>query len=166
MAFTTISPAQIAAGEPTAQELFTKIKDNFDDHETRITATEGSLLTIAPIVWDLYGFVGRYSAQTAITPNLLIRSNITLLSCRLMIDVAGTSGTTEFDILYKRGANPFATIFTTRPSVGFAAGDNAVSTNAILSVTTLQVGDILRLDLTSAQPQSKNCSIYLEWEAT
>lgn len=40
MAFVACTPAEIAAGQPTKQELFQKLCDNGDDHETRIADLE------------------------------------------------------------------------------------------------------------------------------
>lgn len=45
MAFTALTSGQIASGEPVTADLWTKTKDNFDDHETRIGDLELSILT-------------------------------------------------------------------------------------------------------------------------
>lgn len=45
MAFTALTSGQIASGEPVTTDLWTKTKDNFDDHQTRIGDLELSLLT-------------------------------------------------------------------------------------------------------------------------
>lgn len=165
MAYTSITLAEIDPGKPTKSELFTKIKDNFDDHETRILSTEAFASSTVPITFDL---VGPYWVGSTFTNVLqyVLTYNITVQAVRLYIDQAGTSGTTEIDIQYKRGVSAFATIFTTKPSVGFGAGNNATSTNAVLSVTALQTGDILRLDLTAVQANAFNAYVRLEYEVT
>jgi len=43
MSFTTITSTEVEAGKPVKESLFTKVKDNFDDHESRITANAVSL---------------------------------------------------------------------------------------------------------------------------
>lgn len=43
MAFTTIASAAIEVGKAIKKSLLTQIKDNFDDHETRIDGLEGSV---------------------------------------------------------------------------------------------------------------------------
>ena len=43
MAFSALTTAEVQAGQPVKQSLQTKIKDNFDDHESRITANAVSL---------------------------------------------------------------------------------------------------------------------------
>jgi hypothetical protein len=43
MAFSALTTAEVQAGEPVKQSLQTKIKDNFDNHEDRITANAVSL---------------------------------------------------------------------------------------------------------------------------
>ena len=40
MAYTAITSGEIASGEPTSTTVLTKVKDNFDNHETRIEALE------------------------------------------------------------------------------------------------------------------------------
>ena len=43
MSFTTITSTEVEAGKPVKESLFTKVKDNFDDHESRITSNAVSL---------------------------------------------------------------------------------------------------------------------------
>jgi hypothetical protein len=76
---------------------------------------------------------------------------VTLTSVYLFVVNAGSSGTLEVDVQYKRGGGAFTSIFGTKPSVAFGAGDYAVSSNAVLTTTALLTNDILRLDITGAQ---------------
>lgn len=166
MAYSTLNTTEIAAGQPTKQELFSKVKGNEDDHETRITALEavafGSLL---PIHWEVTGDYSEYGARTGLA-HFRVSSNITLNGARLLVHTVGTSGTTEIDVMYKRGVSAFATIFSTKPSVVYTAGDYTASTNAVFSVTSLQAGDILRLDITGVQSGGSisGLSVYLDFE--
>lgn len=57
MAYVPCTPAEIAAGEATKQELFQKICDNGDDHETRITDIENDTAT-SLIVGEIRMFGG------------------------------------------------------------------------------------------------------------
>lgn len=45
MAFTALTSGQIASGEPVTTDLWTKTKDNFDDHESRIGTLEIAINT-------------------------------------------------------------------------------------------------------------------------
>jgi hypothetical protein len=52
MAFITIPTADIAVGKPTKKSLWQKIKDNFDDHETRIAALSAGANKV--VVFEYY----------------------------------------------------------------------------------------------------------------
>ena len=43
MAFITIPSSWLEVGRPTKKELFERIKDNFDDHESRLVTAESSV---------------------------------------------------------------------------------------------------------------------------
>lgn len=166
MAFTTIPTSIIQSGDPVIQELWdTYVKDNLDDHESRIVGLEGgSNVVYPPFFWNVSG---QYETSVPLVNTGMIRLNfsLTVLAGRLLIKTAGTSGTTEIDFLYKRGASAFTSIFSTKPSVAFGAGDYAVSTNGILSVTSLLAGDILRMDITTTQSGAPNGLVgFLEFE--
>ncbi len=151
MSYDSIVSTVIEAGDPVTQELWAKVKANEDDHETRIVALEGgSNVVYPPFFWEVSG---PYEEAVPLVNTGIIRLNfnITVLAGRLLIKTAGSSGTTEIDFQYKRGTDPFATIFSTKPSVAFGAGNNAISTNGVLSVTSLLAGDIIRMDITTTQ---------------
>lgn len=165
MAYTALTTQEVATGEPTKTELFTKVKSNFSDHEVRISDLEATLSGLDPIV---FGLIGRYSDFGA-QDNVLfypVRFDMTLLAARLLILGAGVSGTTEIDVMFKRGAGSWTTIFTTRPSVAYSAGDLALSSNAVLGVTSLLAGDLLRVDIKAVQALAKDAIVYLERERT
>lgn len=166
MAFTAFNSTEIQAGKPTKQELFTKLKDNFDDHESRLLNTEASLANFRPIAFDALGEYWRFgSPQTEVLWER-INFDITLTAARLWVIEAGTSGTLEVDVFLYRGADPAISIFSTPPSVGFAAGNRALSTNAVFSVTNLLAGDFLELRINSVQTSSKTFHLFLEFEKT
>lgn len=152
MAFTTVPTSIIESGDPVTQELWdTYVKDNFDDHESRIVGLEGgSNIVYPPYFWNV---TGPYSVAVPLVNCGMVRLNfdLTVLAGRLLIKTAGSSGSTEIDILYKRGASAFTSIFSTKPSVTSASGDYAISTNAVISTTSLLAGDILRMDITTTQ---------------
>lgn len=77
------------------------------------------------------------------------------------VQVAGTSGTVEFDI--KKASSPggaWTSIFSTTPKISYSSGDDAWvyvgstlsgSTAPILSVTNMNAHDVLRLDILQTQ---------------
>ena len=169
MAFTALNVAECASGEPTKSELFNKIRLDLDDHESRLLTVEGA--TNAFLSMD-FGINGRYEALSTklnVAGYIRLTFNLTILSARLLIDTAGSAGSTEVDFLFKRGGDPWTSIVTTRPSVAFGAGSLALSTNGVLNPTyvDLQAGDFLRMDLTAVQTGSPQGFVgILEFEKT
>ena len=165
MAYSAIATTQIETGDPVTQELWELVRANFADHETRIAAVEVAVQTFVPFEFRLRGAGSIYAPVTGLEYKRIFQ-NITLTGARLLVPVAGSAGTWDFDIQYKRGGAAFASIFSTRPSVAFGAGDYAVSSNAVISVTSLLVGDILRFDVQGGQTDGEEASLYLQWETT
>lgn len=167
MAFDTLTAAQIQVGEPIAQEILQKIKDNEDDHENRISDNETAVNTFLPIIFSIYG---AYSPHIPIDGILHYRLNfaISILSARLLVIDDGASGTLECDIEYKRGAGAWTSIFATLPSIASGGGDNVLSTNQVLSADViangLQEGDILRLNIDTGQVGNYEFHAIIELE--
>jgi hypothetical protein len=168
MAFDPLNSTEISAGEPTKQELFTKTKDNFDDHETRLVSTEAAVLAFQPILFQANGAYPNHGAKDNIAGIERLTFNLTVTAVRLVIETAGSAGSTEIDIKYKRGAGAWTSILTTRASVAFGAGDFGISTDAVLDATEkdLQAGDLLRCDLTASQTAGDGFSVFVEIEKT
>lgn len=157
MAFTALTSAQVASGKPVTTTLMDTTRTNLDDHESRIATLEASLGTPYPIEMAVAGPYTHFGAETGVVfTRIPYAMNVT--GTKLIIQIAGGSGTTEVDVLYKRGAGSWTSLFSTKPSVGYASGDYAVSSNAVLTSTpvALQAGDLLRLDISTAQGVSAN----------
>src|SRR6185312_11690075 len=109
--YTAINTGEIVSGEPTTNSLWTKVKDDLDDHETRIETLEGASSVYPPIILRANG------AYFVMTDVLKTTTNfsLTITGARLLIDQAGSSGTTEIDILVSSGGGPYNSIFTTKP---------------------------------------------------
>ncbi len=162
MSFDAFTSGEIAAGQPVKQELWTKSKDNFDDLVARIVSLESSGLTAFPIEFSLLGEHAYIGAGTGYG-YLRIAYNLTLTSAKIYVPIAGTSGTLELDVQKKTGGGAFASIFATKPSVLYSAGDHAVSSNAVLGTTALLTGDLLRLDMTQVMTGCKESHLYLTY---
>lgn len=166
MAYSALNSTEVSAGKPTKSELFTKIKDNFSDHESRIGVLETAIGAYRPIEFVVVGEYWR--AATPQTGALYdrVNFNITLTSARIFLSTAGTAGTLSCDVLYKRGAGSWTSIFSTQPSIVYTAGDNALSSNAVLSTTELLASDLLRFDISTTQTASGLFVLQLEFEKT
>ena len=172
MSFNPLNTAEIAVGEPVKNTTQTKIKDNLDNLNERIESLEGgSSTTYPPIILRVNGTYGEHGDLQLPANGILkttLNFNITITGARLIIDEAGVSGTTEIDIKYKRGVGAYTSIFTTKPSVGFASGDDSTSSNGILNISEvgLQAGDIIRLDILDAQIRAQGLMIRLDYIKT
>ena len=171
--YVDLTSEEISAGEPTRQELFTKIKCNFSNHQDRIVTLEGSIGFFSPFVFNRQGAYSQYGATTNATGVERVTFSLTVNAVRLYIDIAGASGTTEIDILRKIPAGSFESILTTKASVAFGAGDDVFSTNAVLDATKVDQtpGTILRLDITSVQGGTvftgpRGLTVFVEYEKT
>ncbi len=161
MSFTAITDGEIATGEPVAATTQTKIQEDLNDHESRIQTLEIQVGTFPPIVLRVNGY---YQLATEILKTTT-NSSITITGVHLLIDKAGSAGTTEIDVKVKSGVGSFTSIFTTKPSVAFSSGDDAISTNAILDATKINLiaGDILALDITSIQTDGWSFLVRIDY---
>lgn len=162
MAFETLTTAQIQAGKPTAQELFRKLKNSLDDHESRLITVESAVNQLPPISFDI---VGTLNSPTTMDGVLHYRVNraLNLLAVRLFVVTAGTAGTLTVDVEYKRGAGAWTSVLDAPISAGFGSGDLYVTSGAI-AVSGIHSGDILRLNIDSVQTEMTDFSVYLENE--
>lgn len=171
MSFTSISSTEVESSKPVTTTVMGKVKDNFDDHEARLQIIEsGTGTTYPPLILRVGG---NYSVNGATNGVVKTTTNfpIQITGVRLLIDQAGSSGTTEVDVQFKRGASAYASILSTKPSVPSSAGNDALSGSAAGSVAavlnpsnaTLQAGDIIRLDMTSVQTNGRGFLVRIDY---
>ena len=168
MAYVEITSGEITSGEPVTNGTQTKIKDNLIAHESRITSLEGgSAVVYAPIIFRVNGQYDTLGATSGVLKTVA-NFNLTITGVRIYIDTSGSSGTTEIDIKYSRSGGAYTSILTTKPSVAYSAGHDAVSSNAILDVSqvNLQTGDIIRLDTTSVQTAGRSFMVRIDFSKT
>lgn len=167
MAFSPFNTTEISASKANTQDLWSKIKDDFDDHESRLLSVEsGSAVSYPPMILALSGFYGEIIAANRIITQ--VNFGLLITGAKLIVHTAGSSGTTQVDLKKKSGASSPVSIYSTLPSLAFGAGDFSQSTNQILNVanTTLLANDFLILDLTSSQVDSKNCFVRIDYTKT
>lgn len=98
MAYSALLSAEIAASEPVSQELWTKVKDNFSNHETRVLALE-TLNVLVPT-----GAVLPYAASVAPSGYLLAdgsavsRTTYAALFAIIGVDYGAGNGSTTFNV--------------------------------------------------------------------
>jgi hypothetical protein len=152
MAFTSISSSLYNVGKPIIKNLFTLIKTNLDDLDTRVSAVEIGSAKIN--VFD-FTIINAASAST-MTGIAYFRAtqNFTLTGAELQTFEHGSlTGTLEVDC--KVNSTPddtgMTSVFTTLPSIAMAAADYTVSINQVFDGGQISIssGDIIRLDVTS-----------------
>lgn len=168
MAFTALNTSEIATGEPVANTTQTKIKDNFDNLDGRVTTLEGGGSTVyPPIILNLNGSYHSMNGASGVLKTTC-NFNLTVTGVRLLIDKAGSAGTTEVDIQYKRGAGSWTSILSTNPSVVYTEGDDSISTNSVLDPgeVDLEAGDLIRVNIESTQSYANNFQIRIDFSKT
>lgn len=167
MARSVITTTEIQAGKPVTTSLFGKVKGNDDDHETRLSSLEVAGNRI--VIFDFLVLnASQYNSGTGLDEVALWRSPIDMNITQAVIHVleAGTAGVWEFDL--KKSSTlggVFATMFTTKPSVDFSAGNNASSSNAVFADNSISQGDFIRLDFTQLQQPAKRIQIEVYGDA-
>ena len=155
MAFITIPPSIIQVSKAIKKEIFQLIKDNLDDHETRInsletTATKIEVMkflllngSVFPTATGLYYYEA--DQEFTITDSFIRIFEVNSLTGIIEIDIK--KSVTDLDNA------SFSSIFTTKPSIDLStASDYDSSINQVFdpSKVTMQPGQFLRLDITSA----------------
>lgn len=143
MAYTPFNNAEIAPSEPNKTELWEKAKDNFDDHETRINATEAATQNFPPMGFVISG--PGFVADDIKT--IRIPFDVTILGARLtVVQSDGSGGSMTVDLQSDNGG-PFASILTSTITLASGGGRGATAAAAGIATTDLDSGDLIRLDI-------------------
>ncbi len=123
-------------------------------------------------VWCVNGAYSTLSIPFLGIDNLIyLPDNATITNAFMFCRKAGTSGTTTLDIKYATTpGGTFTSIFSTKPSIGYSAGDFswcytgsafANTTAPVLGTANLNANSVLRMDITTAQSGGIGCGIVL-----
>ncbi len=155
MAYTTIDPNSIQVGDPITSNLLTLVKNDLDDHESRLNALAISAGKVEVFLFDIVNG-SNFSTATGLAYYQAIEA-FTITNAAIRIYTKGSlSGAVEIDI--KKSTTDmdnasFTTIFTTKPKITYSgASDYDTSTNQVFNSGQINInpGDILRLDITEA----------------
>lgn len=154
MAFTTINPAAILPGEPVTSDLFTDIKDNFDDHEARLVALATGSAKVELMNEKIFIGANSTAQLTGFHDKEILQAGIVVEgSIQLYLKAPATTGSITLDVKKNTTTNPagFNSIFTVLPTLNVATAADYQKASGTINPTyqTLAVGDILRLDITS-----------------
>lgn len=159
MAFVPLTSAQIVAGEATKQELFDLIKENFDDHESRIADVEAFTTSTIPFEFDVQGAPFPGDGQAF----LRIPISITVTGVKVTSWIAGTAGTLTVDIERKVGAGAWATILNAPISTPYTDGDYNVESSSGIAIPSIAAGTFLRLNIDSMQDGMSGFTVQVEY---
>jgi len=162
MAFTALNSSEVASGEATRTELFTKIKDNFDDHESRLSDVEAFTASAQPFTFmiDGQGVVGDGKDY------IRIPFGITVSGVKLFVKEAGLSGTVTVDVQRKVGAGAFASILSSTISSVYTDGDLFVVSASGIAISVIPAGSFLRLDIDAVQLGASGYDVIIEYTVT
>lgn len=154
MAYTTIDPTTIEVGDAITADLFTLIKANLDDLDTRVTTLGTGSGTISLINTDIrIGSTDDQFLTGALHYEVVQACVVTEGAIQLFEKSPATTGSLTVDIKKNTTTNPsgFNSLFTSAPTINVATGadyDRATGT-VNPSTQSLAVGDILKVDITS-----------------
>ena len=165
MSFISIPASIITVGSAIKKELWDYVKNNFDDHETRLNGIETNAAKI-PVMKFYVLNAANFSTATGLY-YWESNDNFTITNAYIQIFEKGSlSGFFEIDIKKSTttldGAS-FSSIFTTKPKITFStASDYSKSTNQVFNVPQITVapGNYLRLDVTQ-MPNTSVMSKFL-----
>lgn len=151
MAFSTLSSTLIEVGKAIKAEIFTTLKNNDDDHETRISDLEQGSGKVVVFSGPLF-LVAQASTITGV--GLFVApQDFTLTSATIAIEEIGSAtGTIELDLKIGTSTNSatFSSAFSVRPSINLGTASNYDEASGTFSTTAVSQGDYLKLDVTSA----------------
>lgn len=102
------------------------------------------------------------------TRRLVFRASsaMTLNTAKVTQTIAGQTGTLEIDLLKGSSLGSLTTVFSTKPSVLYSAGNYTTSSNAVFSTTAVSVNDWLVLEIVSLQDTRSEFHLQIEAAAT
>lgn len=166
MAFVPIDLNTIKVGDPIKKELLDLLKNNFDDHESRLQTLAGGSGKISLINQD---FFINANASGFLTGTFFVeviqQCIITEGSIQLFAKSPATTGSLTIDIKKNTTTNPsgFNTIFSTQPTLNLAVAADYSKNAGIINpaAQALAVGNILRVDITGLPSALKKFRVNL-----
>lgn len=162
MAYDPLTADEVLPGEPCKSELFDKARLNFDDLNDRMTLLEGTTGGYDPLEFYFDGQPTSGNVKDGAAVWRIFR-NITALACRLYVDQAGSAGTLEVEV--ERWNGSAWSSITSSPLSATSANGNKYTTSGTISISSLDQGQLLRVNINSVQTAMRNFAVYFEYEA-
>jgi len=155
MAYDPLNVSEIAAGKPTKEEIFTKIKNNQDGFNVDIEALkQTSVIDVFDVKFG--GRIDQYSQAQINTRSPVFRApvNATIVAFKASLLTASTSGVLEIELEKStdEGVNWSPLLLTPVQVSGLTVGSISGSVNWVdVPSQSFNQGDLLRLLITGVQ---------------
>lgn len=167
MAYIPLDNNDLEVGKPTKKSLFTRIKDNQTDFNTRIGALETGASKVELFNSEIAN-LGQYVNGGDLTRIMLFRASRDLTITNVQVYVLSSStgslptgGTLEFDIRVGNTISSMNTVFNIKPTItGLTEGSTNSAVNFITDGELIDQGQFIALDITSLQTNQSR--IYVD----
>lgn len=161
MAFTVIPSSWLNVGEAIKKRLFTRIKDDLDDHETRLNAVEAGINRIDIFNFEVTGYIFNYPAAELVgvgtykAPQNIIITEVKVIILNSASSPYSSSSAGSLKIDLERSTNngaTWATVLSSQPTIGdgsYAAGAESAMVSFITNGEILLADQLLRVNVTS-----------------
>ena len=154
MAYTSINSANIQVGKAIKKELWDLIKSNLDDHETRLLALSGGSGKLNLINTDInIGSTSSSLLTGAFYIEIIQDCIVTEGAIQFFAKSPATTGNLVVDVKKNTSTNPtgFTSLFTSAPTLSASTDPDFTRATGTVNPSTqvLNIGDILRVDITS-----------------
>lgn len=160
MAFNAIPSTWIEVGKAIKKQLFTRISDNLDDHETRINGLEAGANKVEIFNFEVMGYVSYYTLTELVQVGTFrAPSNTTITEVKLILmnnpsyPASSSAGTLSIDLQRStdNGAT-WNTILSSAPEIAdgvSASGSESALVTFITGGEDVETDDIIRVNITS-----------------
>lgn len=159
MAFVTIPSTWTQVGKALKKELFDYIKNNFDDHETRINSIEQGINKVEVFNGEVIGYISNYSVSELVGIGTyrasqsfnIDEAKIIILNSSSSPTISSNEGILEVDVEKSQDNGvTWDSIFTVRPKVDNGISATGSESGAVtFSDNAIAVDDLIRLNVTS-----------------
>lgn len=175
MPYVPIDSNDIEIGKPTKKSIFKTIKDNLDDHESRIDSVQAGASKVEIFNFEVFGYINDYTISeltsigiTESTINYSVTAMTVSLQNNPQFLQSTSTGALEID-LEKSIDNgiTWTSIMTTIPSIPNGINSTGYkSTNGVINtlISSVNQGDLLRVSVKSMKENqgSFNITVYGE----
>ncbi len=160
MAYNTIPTSWIEAGKALKKKLFTRVKDNLDDHEERIDALEAGANKIEIFNFEVMGYINNYAASELVQIGTFrASSNLTITEAKLILmnstngSNSSSSGYLSIDLERSTdGGITWNTILSQQPTIEDGVSATGSESGLVTFITggeDISEGDLIRVNVTN-----------------